>query len=146
MEVIQQIHAQGGLAFLPHPFARRLTIEERVAKALDGCEGFNSRHSRVKILNNTYGESHIFEFAKIYDLTLIAGSDAHFYREIGRARTIIPAGSLEEVKEVLQMGNTALMGRHSSVLNMLNSVMVGLVKRFFFPMPQSKSSLSNTVR
>ena len=137
VEAIDEIKRQGGIAVLPHPFTRHLSIEEKVARKLDACEGFNARHAREKILDNSYGEAHIREFAQQYDLSLTAGSDSHFYREIGRARTIVPASSLEEAKDAILKGNTALMGRKSSPFNRLGSVLLRTFRNIVNPVPEA---------
>lgn len=137
LEAIRAIKEQGGVAILPHPFTKSLSIDEEVAKRLDGCEGFNSRHARDKILNNTNGEEYIREFARQYDLSLVANSDSHFYREIGGARTIVPASNLEEAKEAILKGNTALMGKRSSQLNLLHSVILRNIREFLNPVPEA---------
>lgn len=133
MEAIGAIHDQGGIAVLPHPFSKTLTIEERVARALDACEGFNARHAQVASVEGPEGEERITRFAREYDLSLTAGSDAHFYREIGRARTIVPASNLAEAKEQILQGNTMLSGRRSGPFNRLASAAMRSLKRLIYP-------------
>ncbi len=135
LEAVRAIHDQGGIAVLPHPFAKTVTIEDRVARELDACEGFNARHSGVAAVEGGPGEERIAAFAREYDLALTAGSDAHFYREIGRARTIVPAATLEEAREQILRGNTVLSGRRSSPFNMLASAALRSMKRLLHPEP-----------
>lgn len=123
LEAVGAIHDQGGIAVLPHPFARSCTIDERVARALDACEGFNARHAGVARLEGTGGEDRVMEFARRYGLSLTAGSDAHFAREVGRARTQVTASSEEEVRERILRGDTVLSGRRSSPFNRLATVL-----------------------
>lgn len=136
VRAIEAIHDQGGIAILPHPFAKSLTIEERVARVLDGCEGFNARHARIPAVENGRGEKEVVSFAERYDLSLVAGSDAHAYREIGRARTIVPASSMSEAKEGILRGETVLAGRRSSPFNLLASVALRTLKRLIHPEPE----------
>lgn len=136
MEAIRAIHDQGGIAVLPHPFAKSLSIEERVARALDGCEGFNARHATIASVDGTMGEPNIVAFAQEYDLTLTSSSDSHFYREIGRARTIVPASSLAEARQALLSGNTALSGRRSHPFNRLSSYGLRFLRRLVHPEPE----------
>lgn len=140
-EAISKIKSQGGIAVLSHPFVQHLSIEDNVAKKLDACEGFNARHSRTKVLNNSLGETHIVEFARQYDLSIIAGSDAHFYGEIGRARTIIPASNLEEVKDAILKGNTALVGKKSPPFSLLASGILKIIRYLLNPVPEAYTSL-----
>jgi len=138
LEAIKMIHDQGGIAIMPHPFSGRLTIDERVAKAIDGCEGFNARHSKSKFIDNAIGEPDVASFALQYDLSLTASSDAHFYSEIGNARTIVEAKTLEEVKEAILRGETFLKGKRSHNMNLFAS---GLLKSFRYlinPVPEEK--------
>src|SRR2546430_9125508 len=44
-------------------------------------------------IEGTEPEPRIASFAREYDLALTAGSDAHFYRELARARTIVSAAT-----------------------------------------------------
>lgn len=135
IEVINEIHSQNGIAILAHPFVMQLSIDEKIARMLDGCEGFNSRHARTRLLNDTNGEKLIVDFAREYNLSLTAGSDAHFYNEIGRAHTVIPASNLDEVKDTILRGNTVLVGRRTSGLRLMLSAIIRESKRLFNPIP-----------
>ncbi len=133
LEAIRAIHDQGGVAVLPHPFARALRIDEEAARALDACEGFNARHSKIPSIEGTEGEDRIMLFARRYDLSLTAGSDAHFPREVGRGRTVVPASTLEEAREQILRGNTVLSGRRSSPFNRLGSVVLRSLRNLARP-------------
>ncbi len=135
IEAIRAIHDQGGIAVLPHPFARTLSIEEKVARELDACEGFNARHAEVASLEGPEGEERVMPFARRYDLSLTAGSDAHFVREVGLARTIVPASTLDEARGQILRGNTVLSGRRSSALNRLASAALRSLRRLAHPEP-----------
>ncbi len=113
LEVCRSIHDQGGLAILPHPFTSHLSVPIDLVKELDGIEGFNARHASVRKLRDPRGEERIVKFAEAHDLTLVAASDADGLAEIGGARTVLPASTPEEVKEALQKGTTALVGRRT---------------------------------
>lgn len=136
IEAIRAVHAQGGLAILAHPFTKSKGIDDAVARALDGCEGFNARHSTVPSIEGSEAEPRVAGFAKTYDLALTAGSDAHFYRELGRARTIVSAGSLEEAQEQIRRGNTVLSGRKSSPFNLLASAALRSMRGLIHPEPE----------
>lgn len=136
IQAIRAIHDQGGLAILAHPFTKTKSVDDDVARALDGCEGFNARHSIVPAIEGTDPEPRIASFAKDYDLSLTAGSDAHFYRELGRARTIVSATTLDEAKEQIRRGNTALSGRRSSPFNLLASAALRSMRSLIHPEPE----------
>ena len=135
LEAIRAIHDQGGLAILAHPFTKTKSVDDPVARALDGCEGFNARHSGVPSIEGTEPEPRIAAFAREYDLALTAGSDAHFYRELARARTIVSASTLEEAKEQIRRGNTVLSGRRSSPFNLLASAALRSMRALIHPEP-----------
>jgi len=135
LEAIRAIHGQGGVAVLPHPFAKTASIDERVARALDACEGFNARHSKEALVEGGPVEDRVARLAREYDLALTAGSDAHFAREVGRARTIVPASGPEEAREAILRGDTALSGRRSSPFNLLASVALRSMRRLLHPEP-----------
>ncbi len=136
LEAIRAIHDQGGLAILAHPFTKTKSVDDPVARALDGCEGFNARHSGVPSIEGTEPEPRIAAFAREYDLALTAGSDAHFYRELARARTIVSASTLEEAKEQIRRGNTVLSGRRSSPFNLLASAALRSMRALIHPEPE----------
>ena len=94
LETVDAIHAQGGVAGIPHPFdhLRRSGIESRrgvqmmevLAPALDYVEAFNARVP-FGSANERAGE-----FARDHGLPGVAVSDAHTVMEVGIAYTILP--------------------------------------------------------
>jgi len=136
IEAIRAIHDQGGVAILAHPFTKTKSVDDRVARAIDGCEGFNARHSTVPSIEGAEPEPRIASFAKEYDLSLTAGSDAHFYRELARARTVVSASTLEEAKEQIRRGNAVLSGKKSSPFNLLASAALRSMKSLIHPEPE----------
>jgi predicted metal-dependent phosphoesterase TrpH len=82
---IAQIHEQGALAYVPHPFSRnrrrhlRRAVLERVASAIDVVEVFNARE--IASASNLLA----LEFAREQALPGGVGSDSHRRSEIGRA-------------------------------------------------------------
>ena len=81
------------------------------------------------------GEPRVRDFARRFDLSLTAGSDAHFVREIGRGRTVVSAATLEEAREAILKGNTVLSGRRSSPFNLLASAALQSLRRLAHPEP-----------
>jgi predicted metal-dependent phosphoesterase TrpH len=82
------IHEQGGLVYVPHPFARGKggngKILELIADQVDAVEGFNAR------LHDQQLNERAVAWAKARGLPLGAGSDAHTLHELGRAFVEIP--------------------------------------------------------
>jgi predicted metal-dependent phosphoesterase TrpH/glycosyltransferase involved in cell wall biosynthesis len=81
-ETVEAIRAQGGLVYLPHPFDRMHAIPEaatlhRHLAQVDVLEVYNAR-----LLFEAYNDEAL-RFARKYDLTMGAGSDAHVLQGVG---------------------------------------------------------------
>lgn len=88
-ETCERIHDQGGLVYIPHPFAAgkgsgtRLLRE--VGDLVDAIEGFNAR-IHFRRLNER-----AVAWAKARGIPVGAGSDAHTLAEVGRGWVEMPA-------------------------------------------------------
>lgn len=82
------IHEQGGLVYVPHPFARGKggggRILDVIADQVDAVEGFNAR------LHDQQLNERAVAWAQARGLLLGAGSDAHTLAEVGRAYVELP--------------------------------------------------------
>ena len=81
-ETVAVIRAQGGLVYLPHPFDRMHSIPDpatlqRHLADIDVFEVYNAR-----LLFEAYNEEAL-RFARKYNLTVGAGSDAHVLQGVG---------------------------------------------------------------
>ena len=81
-ETVAAIREQGGLVYLPHPFDRLHSIPDpstlhRHLADIDVFEVYNAR-----LLFEAYNEEAL-RFARKYDLTMGAGSDAHVLQGVG---------------------------------------------------------------
>ena len=81
-DTVAAIRAQGGLVYLPHPFDRRHAIPDpatlhRHLAEIDVFEVYNAR-----LLFETYNDEAL-RFARKYNLTMGAGSDAHVLPGVG---------------------------------------------------------------
>ena len=81
-DTLAAISAQGGLVYLPHPFDRRHAIPDpatlhRHLAEIDVFEVYNAR-----LLFETYNDEAL-RFARKYNLTMGAGSDAHVLPGVG---------------------------------------------------------------
>lgn len=101
-DVIGEIKEQGGLSVLAHPF-RHFKSPEKIINKLDLVEGFNARSKAEDNLR-------AFQIAKRYNKALCAGSDVHFYFELGKGRTIVN----EEIEDALRKGNCKIEGKESN--------------------------------
>jgi predicted metal-dependent phosphoesterase TrpH len=82
MDIVREIHSQGGMAVLPHPFRRGYLLRikcpvypDDVIQAVDGVEVFNARNSQKE---NTKA----LLFADKHGKIKIKGSDAHMMWEL----------------------------------------------------------------
>lgn len=87
-ETCDIIHEQGGLVYVPHPYARGKggdgRILESIADQVDAIEGFNAR------LHDQQLNQRAVEWGKRHGVPLGAGSDAHTLAEVGRAYAEMP--------------------------------------------------------
>ena len=120
-ETIARIHAQGGLAGVPHPFDRfrgsaaKDGVErlERLAPMVDYIETFNARVP--------FGDANTraAQFAREHGLPGVASSDAHTLLEVGVAYTVLPGpiGSAAELRVALaSVDPSALVTQRASRL------------------------------
>jgi len=85
LEVIDEIKDQGGITILAHPFKRTDNPNIEIARKVDAIEGFNARGNQPFDEEKNYKAQLLGRNIK---KPLTAGSDAHFYFEIGRGRIV----------------------------------------------------------
>lgn len=86
-QVVDEIRAQGGVVYLPHPFAYIVSPRQRAERACplaDIVEVWNSR-AFYRPWNRR-----AMELVRERALPEAAGSDGHFSFELGRAMTVLP--------------------------------------------------------
>ena len=115
-EAAAEIHGQGGIAVLAHPFEHTKSPErlEKAAPYVDGIEVWNSRAER----KNRQANAMAREFADTHGLRGFAGSDAHTPHEIGNGVTILQADALtpDALKDALLSGGAGAEGRRSKAV------------------------------
>lgn len=90
LETVQLIHAQGGLAYVPHPFdevrGSRIARDalDEVVSHVDFLEVFNARNALPRF------NQRALEYARQHGVLAGAGSDAHTYNEYGHAYVDVP--------------------------------------------------------
>ncbi|RLJ01436.1 MAG: metal-dependent phosphoesterase, partial [Candidatus Aenigmatarchaeota archaeon] len=94
-ETVERIHELGGVAVAAHPFAPfpRICLRGEVLKhPFDAIEAFNS---------GNLGEPNkkAIEFAKTHNLTMTAGSDAHYWKDVGLAYTVVDDDPIEAIRK-----------------------------------------------
>jgi predicted metal-dependent phosphoesterase TrpH len=110
--VISEIGDQKGIIVIPHPFdeLRHSAFHptEEDVKFIDCIEGFNSRCVFQKY------NAKAVEFGIKHDLTITAGSDAHFLNEIGNGVIIT---EIEDIREAIMKNDVKVFGKRSSLVN-----------------------------
>lgn len=76
-EIIRQIHAQGGLVVLPHPYKGHM-LDDELLKSADLIESYNARCSESD-------NARAHQLAQEWNRPFLAGADAHCSLEIGAA-------------------------------------------------------------
>jgi predicted metal-dependent phosphoesterase TrpH len=88
LETCRRIHEQGGIVYVPHPFASGKggggRILEEIEDQVDAVEGFNAR------LHDQALNERAVAWAEARGRPLGAGSDAHTLPEVGRAWVEVP--------------------------------------------------------
>jgi hypothetical protein len=115
-EAAAEIHRQGGIAVLAHPFEHTRSPErlDKAAPYIDGAEVWNSRAERKNRRANAMAR----EYADAHGLRGFGGSDAHTPQEIGNGVTVVQADAPtpEAVKAALLSGTAQASGRRSKAI------------------------------
>lgn len=112
IETCKLVKELGGFIVLPHPFDKlRRGLGKsayRVVKYADAVEGLNAR-----TMFNGFNKKAV-KFSEENGLPVVAGSDAHFLEEIGKATTLIKSeGEKESVLNAILSGKTEISGGKS---------------------------------
>jgi predicted metal-dependent phosphoesterase TrpH len=75
-EVIDEIHAQDGIVYLPHPYARSTSLKDMDLNRVQVVEAYNGRQ-------NMNQNRAALELAKSLNVPFLGGSDAHLQYEVG---------------------------------------------------------------
>jgi predicted metal-dependent phosphoesterase TrpH len=118
-DTIAAIRAQGGLVYLPHPFDRRHAIPDpatlhRHLADIDVFEVYNAR-----LLFEAYNDEAL-RFARKYNLTMGAGSDAHVLPGLGTG--VVRMRTFRTPEEFLISLRTAQVLRRPKSLAYLQSL------------------------
>ncbi|HEX7051479.1 MAG TPA: PHP domain-containing protein [Longimicrobiales bacterium] len=124
----ERIRAQGGIVYVPHPFAggkggARVLAE--IGDLVDAIEGFNARIHFHRLNERAVA------WARARDVALGAGSDAHTLREVGRACVEVPRFDDEPRAFLAALRAGRIHGRFSSWAVHLASTYAKLHKRLF---------------
>lgn len=114
MEALRRIHAQGGLAVVPHPtvpFFSGFKESDLRSLPIDGLEAF----SAITPMAEHYFRKNL-ELSRRLGLSITAGSDSHFPETVGDAYTIVccERRTVNEVLRAIKSGHTKVGGGSSS--------------------------------
>jgi predicted metal-dependent phosphoesterase TrpH len=127
-ETCERIHDQGGIVYVPHPFAGGKGGSGRILPVIedqiDAFEGFNAR-IHVAELNER-----AVAWARARGLPLGAGSDAHTLAELGRAWVELPPFEPEPRSFLDALGKGAIHGTLSPYSVHLASTWAKVHKKF----------------
>jgi predicted metal-dependent phosphoesterase TrpH len=128
-ETCQRIREQGGLVYMPHPYARGKggdgRILEVVADLVDAVEGINGR------LHHHSLNERAMRWAEQRGLPLGAGSDAHTLAEVGAAYAELPDFAYTATAFREALASATIHGRASSRLVHAASTYAKLHKKLF---------------
>lgn len=123
-ETCERIRAQGGLVYVPHPFAGGKGGGGRILDGIQDLvhvvEGFNGR-IHTSVLN-----ARAQEWARERGLPLGAGSDAHTLGEIGNGHVEVPPFSNDAPSFLTALQDATVHGREASRLVHLASTVAKL--------------------
>jgi predicted metal-dependent phosphoesterase TrpH len=123
-DVIDEIHSQGGLAILPHPYKYKSTIssDKSILEKIDFIESFNSRCTGEQ---NRKAQ----QLARSLNKPGVAGSDAHFLQEIGNAKTEVTKDFFN--RAIIQKSIISVEGRRSPFYFQILSQLIKRTKKCY---------------
>lgn len=94
-EVIEEIHDNGGIAVIAHPFR----FSRPRVKKIDAVEIINGRNFPIQ-------NKRAIIYARKLNYPVTGGSDGHFIWEMGRVYTIMNAENVDDAIEEIKKGRT----------------------------------------
>ena len=113
-ETVERIHMAGGVAIACHPYVYfKGCLREKVSRTFDAIEVINARAFPFKRSVRKAEET-----AKNFGLSRVAGTDAHYGRQIGYAYTVIEAAepSVKAITKAIVDGHCQPFGQPVPVI------------------------------
>lgn len=128
LETCERIRDQGGIVYVPHPFAGGkgggAQVLEQVGHLVDAVEGFNGRIHFAALNERAVA------WGRAHGVAIGAGSDAHTLREVGRTYVEVPPFRDEPVSFLAALREARIRGHYSSWAVHLASTYAKLHKRW----------------
>ena len=107
-ETVERIHIAGGIAVACHPFALfKGSLKEKVSSSFDAIETINARAFPFGRSNRKAAEA-----AERFNLSRVAGTDAHYGPQIGLAYTVIDSEpNVQDIAKAIVKGRCQPFGR-----------------------------------
>jgi predicted metal-dependent phosphoesterase TrpH len=107
-ETVAAIHAQGGLAFAPHPFFSDRPIRQRRTMDSIGNLAAALPLDAIEVENSTpfleWANVRARRFALRHGLPMIGASDAHILAAVGKSHTCFPGHTAEDLRRAIVAG------------------------------------------
>jgi predicted metal-dependent phosphoesterase TrpH len=110
-ETVAAIHAQGGLAFAPHPFFNDRPVRNRRTMDSIGQLAASLPLDAIEVDNSTpfleWANARARRFALHHNLPMIGASDAHIPAAVGKSHTCFPGRTAEDLRRAIVAGTIA---------------------------------------
>lgn len=123
-EVIDEIKDQDGIVFLPHPYRRKIILNDEHLKNVDILEGINGRTSEELNLSAQ-------RLSEQLKKPMIAGSDAHFSFELGKVWNTLSGHGYdeEELKKKVLNEHIEIHDNRGHTIIYKTSIVLGAIVR-----------------
>lgn len=131
-KLIDEIHLQGGIAVLPHPYKSH-NLNSTIIQKIDVIETFNARCNDIE-------NEKALQLALKHNKPILYGIDAHIKRELCLGYNMLSISNLEEAI----MSKKEIFGIHTTKLNIVISQFIKAFKTkdFILFCKMSKSLIS----
>jgi hypothetical protein len=120
-EVIKEIKEQNGVTIIPHPFHWFTPFKGdlgKYAKLVDAIEVLNGRLPSKSV------DRKALDFAKKNNMSIVGGSDVHYWRDVGDAYTVAKgAKNLEDFKKAILDKKTRTGGKKSHLRSLITPLL-----------------------
>lgn len=124
-QTIAEIHRQGGIAIIPHPFSYLTrSVGQRALERVLAQHDAETRPDAIEVANTTLagrvtgGKARRLNRER-YGLAETGGSDAHFLQAVGTAATLFWGRTAADVRQAIAQGTTRGLWREGPSLRRL---------------------------